>query len=200
MKELLNRDSGVLIRSLMRATVPWRSTFVYAVMVCLLLPHALTLWVFSFIFSGLLCLPLQSIWLLCHDDQYHGACPHLLRNYAATRHVSVTLHSSVENVQSDAVSQVFNWKSLKSLFLVAGASCVALRRLQSRWGTRDSMMMLFYPHSYYYSKTTLVMKWIHIALQIYETFFLQTFSDIGHRWAIWWNPWWIPSRRYFPCS
>ena len=126
MKELLNRDSGVLIRSLMRATVPWRSTFVYAVMVCLLLlPHALTLWVFSFIFSGLLCLPLQSIWLLCHDDQYHGACPHLLRNYAATRHVSVTLHSSVENVQSDAVSQVFNWKSLKSLFLVAGASCVA---------------------------------------------------------------------------
>lgn len=160
---------------------------------------------FSVHFSGLLCLPLQSIRLLCHDNQYHGACPHLLRNYAATRHVSVTLHSSVENVQSDAVSQVFNWKSLKSLlFLVAGASerCFA----PSRWGTRDSMMMLFYPHSYYYSKVShdysLKLRDevnSHIVYR-YETFFLQTFSDIGHRWVIWWNPWWIPSRRYFPCS
>ena len=115
MKELLNTlFLGYLFVAWWGATVPWRSTFVYAVMVCRFFLLSFYTIFSMILFSGLLCLPFQPIWLLRHVDQYHGACPDQLRNYAATGHVSVTLHSSVENVQSDAVSQVFNWKSLKS--------------------------------------------------------------------------------------
>ena len=142
--------SGLLIRSMMRGNCSVKEH----ICICshgmpIFSPLILYDFLYDF-FSGLLCLPLQPIWLLCHVDQYHGACPDQLRNYAATGHVSVTLHSSVENVQSDAVSQVFNWKSLKT-------KCFSIMWWRvprnCRWGTRDSMMMLFYPYSYYYSKT-----------------------------------------------
>ena len=174
-------------------------------------------WFADFVcFSGLLRLPLQSIRLLCHDDKYPGAYLHQLRNHAASGHVSVALRSSSQNVQSDAVSQLFNWKSLKSLLScwcdITDPTVRSLAAAQRRAAERSLGLV---------QALNFVTRWwtwwcsyklsLSAAIQTNSMHNLSFFkrirhvdnpeiSDIGHRWVIWSNPWWIPSRRYFPCS